>query len=72
MYWQQKADYKMSIELDDENQRIYGDETITYTNNSPDVLNKVFYHWATMIKDKQVQVDNRPFDDNPFLLVVNF
>ena len=37
-YYQQKADYVMNIELDDENQRIYGDETVTYTNNSPDVL----------------------------------
>lgn len=45
MYWQQKADYKMSIELDDENQRIYGDETITYTNNSPDVLD---YLWVQL------------------------
>ena len=35
-YWQQKADYQMSIELDDDTQRIYGEETITYTNNSPD------------------------------------
>ena len=30
MYWQQQANYKMSIELDDEKQRIYGEETITY------------------------------------------
>ena len=33
-YYQHKADYKMDIELDDENARIYGFETITYTNNS--------------------------------------
>ncbi|RZS91947.1 M1 family metallopeptidase [Aquimarina brevivitae] len=37
-YYQQQADYKMDIELDDENKKIYGKETITYTNNSPDVL----------------------------------
>ena len=30
-YWQQKADYKIDIKLDDENQRIYGYETITYS-----------------------------------------
>ncbi|MBT3524296.1 MAG: M1 family peptidase, partial [Flavobacteriaceae bacterium] len=30
-YYQQQADYKMDIELDDENKRIYGSETITYT-----------------------------------------
>lgn len=37
-YWQQKADYRISIRLDDENQRITGEEWITYHNNSPDAL----------------------------------
>ncbi len=41
-YWQQKADYKMKLRLDDENQRLYGDETITYHNNSPDALSYVW------------------------------
>jgi hypothetical protein len=30
-YYQQQADYKMDIELDDKNTKIYGTETITYT-----------------------------------------
>ncbi|MGB3150216.1 MAG: M1 family metallopeptidase [Maribacter sp.] len=37
-YYQQQADYVMDIKLDDKNHRIYGEETITYTNNSPDNL----------------------------------
>ena len=37
-YWQQQVDYDMQITLDDNTQRIDGSETITYTNNSPDVL----------------------------------
>jgi len=37
-YYQQQADYKMDIELDDKNAKLYGEETITYTNNSPDDL----------------------------------
>jgi hypothetical protein len=37
-YWQQKADYVISVELNDDNQSISGTETITYNNNSPDVL----------------------------------
>ena len=37
-YYQQQADYKMDIELDDKNAKIYGNETITYYNNSPDDL----------------------------------
>ena len=41
-YWQQKADYVMNIWLDDETQRIYGDETVTYHNQSPDVLSYIW------------------------------
>ena len=37
-YYQQQADYKMDIELDDKNAKIYGNETITYINKSPDDL----------------------------------
>ena len=44
-YWQQKADYVMNIELDDDKQRIYGEETITYHNNSPDALT---YLWLQL------------------------
>ena len=44
-YYQQQADYKMDIELDDKNTKIYGNETITYSNNSPDVLE---YLWVQL------------------------
>ncbi len=37
-YWQQKADYKIKVKLDDSNQRIDGSEVITYYNNSPQPL----------------------------------
>ena len=41
-YWQQKADYNINVRIDDEKQRIYGEETITYYNNSPDALNNLW------------------------------
>ncbi len=41
-YWQQKADYDIKVELDDELQRIVGSEVIHYQNNSPDDLD---YLW---------------------------
>ncbi len=44
-YWQQKADYVMSVELNDNNQSITGTETITYHNNSPDILR---YLWLQL------------------------
>ena len=44
-YWQQKADYDMQVELDDEKQTLTGKESITYFNHSPDVLN---YLWLQL------------------------
>lgn len=44
-YYQQKADYQISVELDDASQKIKGEETITYTNNSPD---KLEYLWLQL------------------------
>ncbi len=37
-YWQQRADYNMNISIDDSTQTLYGEEVITYFNNSPDAL----------------------------------
>ena len=44
-YWQQEADYVMDLTIDDENQILYGDETITFHNNSPDQLS---YLWVQL------------------------
>ena len=43
-YWQQHVDYKMEIDMDVNNYQYQGKQKLVYTNNSPDVLNKVFYH----------------------------
>ena len=51
-YYQQRADYDMSITLDDETQRIYGEETITYTNNRPDELR---YLWVQLDQNMRAQ-----------------
>lgn len=44
-YWQQKADYVIDVELNDDNQTISGSETITYHNNSPENLK---YLWLQL------------------------
>lgn len=51
-YWQQKADYDIKVELDDEKQRITASEKITYFNQSPDALT---YLW--------LQLDQNHFSD---------
>jgi len=43
-YWQQKADYTMSIEFDSDKHQFKGEQVIRYTNNSPDILDKAFFH----------------------------
>ncbi|MBF4518600.1 M1 family metallopeptidase [Flavobacterium sp. ANB] len=44
-YYQQQADYKIDIELDDKNSKLSGSEVITYSNNSPDSLE---YLWIQL------------------------
>lgn len=44
-YWQQEADYRISVRLDPGTKRITGNETITYTNNSPAALD---YLWLQL------------------------
>ncbi len=43
-YWQQHVDYKMEIDMNVETYQYKGKQTLVYTNNSPDILDKVFYH----------------------------
>ncbi|MEM8771604.1 MAG: M1 family metallopeptidase [Pseudomonadota bacterium] len=44
-YWQQKADYDISVTLDEDARRLSARETITYKNNSPDTLR---YLWLQL------------------------
>ena len=37
-YWQNRADYQLTANLNDKTSEIIGTETLTYTNNSPDKL----------------------------------
>ena len=42
--WQQRVSYEMNIDMNVKKHQYSGTQKLTYTNNSPDVLNKVFYH----------------------------
>jgi hypothetical protein len=54
-YYQQQVDYVMDIELDEQNSRLYGEEKIKYTNNSPDNLP---YLWLQL--DQNIRKKNAP------------
>ena len=43
-YWQQEVEYEMKIDMDAEKHQYQGEQELVYHNNSPDTLNKVFYH----------------------------
>ena len=49
-YWQNRADYDITVELDDVQRRINGSATITYQNRSPDALS---YLWLQLDQNYQ-------------------
>ena len=55
-YYQQKADYKMKISIDDKTQKLTGSESITYTNYSPDQLE---YLWVQLDQNVREQGSDR-------------
>ena len=61
-YWQQRADYDIDVELDDQKQRITGSETVTYYNNSPDPLT---YIWLQLDENEHnPKSDNQKFEES--------
>jgi hypothetical protein len=43
-YWQQEVAYEMKIDVNAEKHQYQGEQNLSYTNNSPDTLSRVFYH----------------------------
>ena len=42
--WQQRAEYTMAVDMDAATNRYTGTQKLVYQNNSPDTLDRVFYH----------------------------
>jgi hypothetical protein len=57
-YTHQQVDYKMDIVLDEENHQLFGEETITYHNNSKDILD---YLWVQL--DQNMRAPNSETPD---------
>src|SRR6476620_3531483 len=60
-YWQQRADYDIKCELDEANYKLTGSETITYFNNSPDVLT---YIWLQLDENEHSSINNSGFENS--------
>ena len=52
-YWQQRANYKIKVILDEKNNTISGVETITYFNNSPDDLSYLWMQLEQNVNKKE-------------------
>ncbi len=63
-YWQQRADYIIKATLDEPKLSLTGTETITYYNNSPDVLT---YLWLQLDENQHSTVNNANYQDASYL-----
>ena len=52
-YWQQRADYKIKAIIDERNNTLSGEETITYYNNSPDDLSYLWMQLEQNVNKKE-------------------
>ena len=63
-YWQQRADYDIKATLDEKNLMLHGAETITYFNNSPDVLT---YIWLQLDENEHSTTKNAGYPEGSSL-----
>ncbi|MFT4024999.1 MAG: M1 family metallopeptidase, partial [Flavihumibacter sp.] len=59
-YWQQRVDYDIKCDLDEEKLKLTGSETVTYFNNSPDVLT---YLWLQLDENEHSSEKNANYQD---------
>src|SRR5258706_813540 len=59
--WQQRVKYVMNVDVNAFTNRFTGKQKLEYTNNSPDKLDKVFYHlyWNAFQPNSSMDVRSR-------------
>ena len=59
--WQQRIKYAINVKMDVQNNQFTGTEQIDYWNNSPDTLNRVFFHlyWNAFRPNSSMDVRSR-------------
>src|SRR4029079_17816415 len=60
-YWQQRCDYDITCELNETSRTLYGKETLTYYNNSPDVLT---YLWLQLDENEHSTKNNSGYQNS--------
>jgi len=62
-YWQQHVEYDISVKLDDKSHFLHGHEEIKYKNNSPDVLEYLYFHlWPNAYKNTSTAYANQQLE----------
>src|SRR5215467_11963017 len=59
-YWQQRCDYDIKCDLDEQRLRLTGSETIYYFNNSPDILS---YLWLQLDENEHSSKNNANYQN---------
>ncbi|WP_124979192.1 M1 family metallopeptidase [Nonlabens xiamenensis] len=64
-YWQQHVDYQMDVQMDVHRYQYTGSQELVYTNNSPETLDRVYYHlfFNAFQPGSQMDVRSRTISD---------
>ena len=60
-YWQQRCDYDIKCDLDEANLKLTGSETVTYYNNSPDLLT---YLWLQLDENQHSNINGANYQSS--------
>ena len=71
-YWQQRADYDIVVDVDEVNNILTGAETVTYFNNSPDVLSYIWLQVDENFHHKMSEANRTKTGGLPNLVSENY
>jgi hypothetical protein len=69
-YFQQKVDYTIAVTLNDTEHSLSAFETFNYTNQSPDILDKLYIHlWPNAYKNAKTAMSKQKFRQGDFFML---
>jgi hypothetical protein len=69
-YFQQKVDYSIEVTLNDKEHSLSAFETFNYTNQSPDILDKLYIHlWPNAYKNAKTAMSKQKFRQGDFFML---
>ena len=63
-YWQQEVNYTIEVSLNDRTHTLSGNISIEYINNSPDVLEKIYFHlWPNAYRNRYTALAKQLYEN---------